>query len=745
MLRWDLPIGRIINWIILVLCCMVYISCTDNTLTGNLPEKPGTSPDGIPVRVTIRTANQSTGKYTRTQTTEETRISEISVIVYENDRYAYLASGTSISSNATSTTFEVSLKPTTNSVKLCFVANAGDAFPDDWESKVADSTLEQDINMWLEKSFTASGITGDLPMYGVYTLPDGINYENMGEITGVNMLRSVARVDVIVDEAVNNFRMETVQVFRCVNGIRVAPAGEVDYSNPKVSVLTLPTVVGKVDMNAFAVVGNAITSKIYIPESEAATTSEDLTDNALCVVIGGKFISEGSEATMNYYRIDFRTDETVGQVLRNYRYLFRIQAINGNGWGDAATASQRPSGNITTVLEKWDDNQTNEITDGSYFFGFSTRKLSLRFRAGSADYVDIRTNLGGYTLCWVDEKGAPLSAVSGSEQVSDTNFGAQIVDESIGKEGEKLSRIRISALNSNKGNSRITAYLLVNAENRWNITIQVNQLTNGDYNDVIVKILSLSVSNAEYGNLGGSYISGDNGASTAVKPILLNHKNFGTDGVIPIKYIGMDNISRTTSADNLRTTLPMYDILHLMTANTPSAEQSQAIIEWLEGSDNRVLFLSRDRDTNNSNLLSALGSANTWTGGGTAASSGRTFKSAPVIPANDYFLASGPFGAANVSGVESNNTYWRSIEPGSDLYNKVTPLLVSTDDTKGYLVSIDLARRIVYVGHPYLYQSYTGAMGNTGEVANSDLARLFANIYAWAIEEVVIPGKLKLN
>lgn len=729
---------------LLLVVCMIMASCTDHTFADARPVTPVVSEQGkLPVRITIHTAAAAKRNATRSQIAEETKISEVKVVVYHDDQYAYTVAGSGIVSNSTSTTFEVQLRTHNGKVKLCLFANANDYFPPDyeWDGIASLNLVEASINDLLIKNTPDTIQPDKLPMYGEYVLADGITYDNMNEITGVNMLRAVARVDIILDEGVENFTLESVQVFRAASQIAVVPGGTVDYTAPVVTQPTVPAGTTTRTMDRVTATGNKVSSQVYIPESEAVPV-EQYKEEAVCIIIGGRFTADGESGTMNYYRIGFRSGGVIGEVLRNHRYVFRIQGVNRSSWTTPEEAAQNASENITTILEKWDDDQTNEITDGVNYLGYSSRKLSLKFRAGSAGYINIRTNYDNYTMCWVDEKGQATSLPSTGALISDSNFAAEIIDPTTGAEGEHLSSIRISTLNQNNGSDQIKGYLLITA-GLWNLTIAISQLCGGDYNDFIINILSLSTSITDYGNLGGSYPGGSGGASSAVKPLLLNYDNFGPGGTVPVRYIGMDNIPTSTSATDLESTLTMYDILHVMTGSDPTAEKAQVIVDWLKASPNRVLFVSRDRDANNTQLLTKLDAMDSWTGGGTGSTSGRTFQSVQSAAA-DYFLQSGPFGGETIANFNSNNTYWRSIAPGTTLYNRVVPVIESTNTAMGCVVGIDIENRVVYVGHPWLYQSYSGGMGTNGQV-ESGLDRLFANIYAWAIEEVIVPGKLGLN
>ena len=94
-----------------------------------------------------------------------------------------------------------------------------------------------------------------------------------------------------------------------------------------------------------AVSGNQAVSGLYLSESVSPAESERV-NGATCVVVGGKYAGSGE---VTYYRIDFDPDDTqgsFGQILRNYRYVFRIRKVTGPGWSDPALAAVNRAASI---------------------------------------------------------------------------------------------------------------------------------------------------------------------------------------------------------------------------------------------------------------------------------------------------------------------------------------------------------------------------------------------------------------
>ena len=67
-----------------------------------------------------------------------------------------------------------------------------------------------------------NNITSDFPMYGEYELPGGLEATVINNITGIKMLRSIARVDVKATE-VANFKLSGVKAYRANDHLQIIP------------------------------------------------------------------------------------------------------------------------------------------------------------------------------------------------------------------------------------------------------------------------------------------------------------------------------------------------------------------------------------------------------------------------------------------------------------------------------------------------------------------------------------------
>ncbi len=118
---------------------------------------------------------------------------------------------------------------------------------------------------------------------------------------------------------------------------------------------------------------------------------------------------------------------------------------------------------------------------------------------------------------------------------------------------------------------------------------------------------------------------------------------------------------------------------------------------------------------------------------------------------NNYFTTSGPFGAvlsaqkdiSQPASYSSMDIYWMALPTNSSNYK--TPLLLTSNNCA--VISVDQDRHIVHTGDANLLGHNNGydnvALTNNGSISTGvagDHERLWGNIFAWAIEQVILPG-----
>lgn len=375
---------------VILITGLLYMSCTDSMEVSGDADRNNT--EDVSVRLVITIPASTT--YARTRgtfatTDHESKISEIQVLVFEEGKYKYRVPGISINNTSSAASFKTLLKSSSSPLKLLILANATDAVIAN-EPSVDDSEdlVKKNINLRF------NNITSDFPMYGEYELPGGLEATVINNITGIKMLRSIARVDVKATE-VANFKLSGVKAYRANDHLQIIP------DETGVVRVTLPSVPagssGNVNSILYPVPAenlNEFSAQLYLPEADSPTP-DNRVSQATCIVVEGYY--EGSDQP-GYYRMDFDPDNVenaFGQVLRNHKYIFNIKKVSGPGWGSPDEAANNRSAHIVAEIQAWDDYTIDMNFDGEHHFGVSTREIVLKNKAGSGSAEARATGLRG--------------------------------------------------------------------------------------------------------------------------------------------------------------------------------------------------------------------------------------------------------------------------------------------------------------------------------------------------------------
>lgn len=657
---------------------------------------------------------------TRSQTEDEAKIREIMILVFKNNQFQYISEGQITSSTVSSTVFTVSLNASSDALTLYLIANANDIVN---SSGILVNDTKANAKEKLNMTFTNAGISYPFPMFGEYEA-SSISSNGNNNITGIKMLRSIARADVIVANSVTNFEFASIQLFRANSGIQIIPNA---MTNTAVTSPSIPTsATANVGTTSLAVTGNRSEAQFYFPESEAPPESNQ-TSSATCIIIGGKY---NGSSTTTYYRMDFDpgiTGHPFGQILRNHKYVFNIQNVGVEGAGTPEDAANSQSSGVVVEVECWDENITDIYIGGNNYFGISSRSITLPFRKKSEDILSIETDASDVTLQWSDANGNPINSTS-SSTIENTLFKATV-------SGDK-TYITITAQTDNTSTQDIIQYMVIFAGS-IKVQVKIIQLGNSYYVQTYAEILNIGLGEGTFST-----------AASGMRAILENTANFGVSGIVPVGGLSIDYCnapSASTTKAAFRTQIERYNILYLTTGMSLNADLSTAIAEWLAYKSNRVLFIIKNSTGAYSNLCGLLGNNSMWDD---ISSSSLIFNFTGETTLNNYFTNSGPFGAVsnpNEAGFSLTGSSWSAagINPSSTYAQNLIPLLnfTKTDNTKRYALAVDTDARIVYIGNPYIWQQGHGLNSSTGAI-DSDAAKVMANLWAWAIEEVVISGQI---
>ena len=659
----------------------------------------------------------------------ESVISEIQVLVFENGGYAYRVPGLFIGSAGSVVSFTALLKSSSAPLRLLFVANSTDAVSAG-KLAVGDGVdvIKKKINMVFDAGFLY------LPMYGECELPVGLSAGEINKISGIKMLRSVARVDVEVAEAVD-FKLTGVKAYRANDHLQVIPD---ELKTVRVSAPSVPQgSAGEVNSAMFSVLPedqNRFSAQLYLPESDSPVAA-DRVNKATCIVVEGYYADSD---TPSYYRMDFDSGNdkgAFGQILRNHKYIFNIRKVSAPGWSTPDDAANNRSSSITAEVQSWDDYTIGMYFDGEHHFGVSARELVLRNRAGDKRTISVDTDLAGYTLQWADAAGTPSGPESQSLAneyftVEKTQDGTQLV---------------VTALQGNTADHTLrTQYFLITAA-RWHILVTIQQ----KYDVAAYQTIDLLTFNTGLGYLGTNLIgsSSAEARATGLRGILTNQKNFGPDGTVECggyNLIGV-GVNNNKLTDALFASVDVVYV-HYMSNGSFGNLDARKAHDWLKARKNRVLIASYDASDVSRYLLEELL-------GGTADLNYLTKNNGPYPLAtpeegNRYFTIDGPFTSGENTPVTSGfslrnyDAYHGEIRMNTAAAEGITPILLGPEG--GIVLGIDYSRRIVYWGDTDIGNSAagTGATGdnhinnNDGNI-NNNASKLIANVFAWITETVL--------
>lgn len=719
--------------------------------------------EDVGVRLNIRMPSSAVVVHSRaSQTAVETAIADLKVMVFTdtggtNDfRYQYMADAYQLNRQEDLTT-TCMLRITSSSVplKLYVLANSGDAFT---AFTPTQGMSEMEVKKAIKMAFTDNGLNQYLPMYGEVSLP----YLDAGTNNNlyVTLLRAIARVDVKIDliSGSPRFTLRQVYVYRTKDMIQVIPDSLAAGGTIKVTVPSVPAGAGVLATPVIKSSSTPVDSigGLYLPES-AGTDPNAGQATATTLVVGGVF---NNDAAVSYYRVDFNSGlagHPFGQILRNHLYLFSIKKVEATGWGTPEEALANLSTALTVEMQPWED-----FTNGMYFhenyIGVSTRRVNMPFLSGYTRTVDVESSLN-YEMEWLS---APDSGkVSGvGSKLSDGYFTATV--EKGNGESAYLSHIRIESPQYNMTNDTIQRILRLSAGG-IEVDITVVKESPSLYASRTLNVLSIGGNT--YGNLG-TFDLGANGYTQAMRFVLDN--NFLPTSSYPFQTGGffftstasaaLYNATSVAGVANFKRLLSGIDVLVMAYEINPSIPVAQMLLEeWLKEYPHRVLWVMRDDNITNTNILNitAAEGEGTWQNIGTAYDATAGFR---LAGPGDYAFDNrsevqdfynGPFGSVDTLGVYvAGDGVSGACKIDSLAKQYVTPLVYSNKTGyKDYMsLGINKQRGIVYMGEAQFFMVNLGMspQANTnGSILTTPVNGKYfydvlnANIWAWITGRVI--------
>lgn len=241
---------------------------------------------------------------------------------------------------------------------------------------LGDMTFHPNVGSWpFEKGYY-------MKMYG-HT--DVLNLANGKKISGIELIRCTARIDVI--NFTDDFVLSKVHLVNYNTNYRLAPNVNpdftIDFSTIVPPASTHRKVVGWDKRMTWDYEENGLIGKIYPMEAYAAQDGS-LNDRdrkeAVCLVLEGQYQGE-----TYFYRVDF-TDvryQHEGQteyipLVRNHKYIVSLEEVSGVGYKsgeEALNAYTVPSNLKSRMLQYNEGNLTHVEYNGQYMLGVENKEL----------------------------------------------------------------------------------------------------------------------------------------------------------------------------------------------------------------------------------------------------------------------------------------------------------------------------------------------------------------------------------
>lgn len=749
-------------WFACLLVCG-FSSCSDDVFNQS------TQSDDVTLVLNIKTPASSLPRAaTRSiQTANETHIENVKVLVFSDTNgdgtyfFNYMTEGTQLVNQQNQTSkFQVMLRSSNVPLKIYLVANYSDAFAN-YNPIYGDS--EETVKTSIRRSFTSGDMVTDLPMYGELSL-SGLDAATINNFD-VTVLRAIARVDVKTQLTSDSpaFALREVYVYRANDLIQIIPDAVSAGSHIRVSSPSVPsgsTILASPVVKTSSMPTDSI-GGLYVPESVAPDKAGDARLSATTVVVGGIF---GSSMDVSYYRVDFNSGvagHPLGQILRNYLYMFTIKKVSDAGYTSPDEAAANLASSVTVEVQQWED-FTTEMYFHDNYIGVSTRQVRIPYLPNYTRTVDIESSMN-YEMQWVETPDA--GKVSEADvPLSNGYFTATIVRNE--SESPYLSHIRIESPEYNLTDQPVQATLRLFA-NDTSVDITVLKESSSQYSQRIIRVLSVGTS---YGSLGFYNLTYP--VTLAMRNVL--DANFTPTSSYPVRMGGFFFLtvngsdplySNATTPQNIASFKKLingFDVLVMTYANVTSPQVADMLLdEWLVEDPHRVLWVMRDNAASNASILArtAQDGEGVWDKFGDAfdATAGYRYSSEEDYAYNnaeevkDFF--DGPFGSID------NEPGKQILRPGDVVSGTcllpdsskqyVTPLVYSNKaGYKGYMsVGVNKRRGIVYEGEAQFFQYDIGmslSANTNGTLTTTPDSNgkyyfdlIMANIWAWVTGRVI--------
>ncbi len=450
------------------------------------------------VRISLQMPSASAHRTYAISAPDENEVETIDILAFRKDNstssgwaFAYKVQGTSItnkSEDGLKKQFDATLYQMSGEQTFVVLANVRNEV-----EGLGDIAIGADKNALLKRLVCTDPDNWDtdpfrpFPMWGEKTL---VLTVNTTEITELKMLRSIARLDVVLSEQVTDagsFVLKEVYIYNSKKKGYIVPASGNIPSGTTVTAATIPE-----DLDEYKLwnnpsslsylvptaMKNAFERTVYLFESKAVPKSTP--SKATCVVVGGKY---GADSEASYYRVDLITQDetpTFRDILRNHQYRINISKVSGTGFPTPDDAFNSKTVNMEAEVVDWDNGgDTQVIIEGQHMLSVDPGKLSFS-RDPETKPLTVYTD---YPAGWSIEKIV--------ETADGTTLASWITVSNASPGDANMKQTLSVTVTENNTSSERSAWIVV-AAGRMRYKVVVSQST--------VSELKLSIVNPHTGN-----------------------------------------------------------------------------------------------------------------------------------------------------------------------------------------------------------------------------------------------------
>lgn len=458
---------------------LVATSCSKEKPTG-----PDTRTDGTEVAVEIPVYTSAVTRATEEGTPDENAVQTLDLLVFKGGKFQYWRNAYKSNGN-----FRATLKIDTG-IDVYFLANSrsivealftSDAVIESYKDSSWETLRALLIDTDPTRLVQTSSTFTSLPMWGKLT-NQKVEDISVNHWATVDMLRSVASVDVYLKSTVDNFILEGISLYFVPNKGYIGVA-DANYENKAVKAADAPsgmTTTLKINSSDYNTTTRSIANKLYLYDN-TVKEGDALTDNArhTRLVIKGKY-----QGQSYYYPVDFENaDGDLLTIMRNWKHVFIIESVSGRGYTDEDVASKEPPIHMNVNVIDWNLKEEGDFgVSGPYYVWLQKKSVTLTREAGAYAKVKMTSNVQGdlIDLAFSTTKNGTVVDIDGTDpgMVGDGIQNDRFRVEKVLDGSGFITELRITAVaNYNGTNLASNTDEVVITAGRIRFVVAINQIS----------------------------------------------------------------------------------------------------------------------------------------------------------------------------------------------------------------------------------------------------------------------------